>query len=161
MPPEDKNIHPAGKGFRGVVTDHGFSEAGTGADQVFVTIQNSNTPERSITAFLAMTDKAIKWTVKKLRACGFTGYDFTDLADGKLLVGHEVIYEVEHDVFEGETKAKVGWINNPDDRGFERSESAKQNAARFNDVLKQNPPQNTAMQEPAASPALADGDCPF
>jgi len=144
------DLHPAGKGFLGTITDHGFSESKDGASQVFLTIQNDDNPQHIITKFLSMSEKAIEWTVKQLRRAGFTGYDFTDLADGQLLVGNQVRYEVEHEEWDGEIRAKVGWINDPDRVGIQRSDSAASNAKRFNAVLKQHPPEKkaTTVQTP-------------
>ena len=96
MPHDVPNIHPAGKSFSGTITDHGFSETQGGNFQIFVTIENNESGQK-ITAFLALSEKAAEWTVKKLRACGYDGFDFNELADGERLRGNVVLYDVEHE----------------------------------------------------------------
>jgi hypothetical protein len=162
------NLHPAGKGFRGVITGHGVSEAKNSNQQIFIHIQNQETSDQRITAFLSMSETktrtpgmtVIDYTVDKLRRCGWKGYSLADIENGELLVGNEIIYEVDHEVYDGTTRAKVGWINDPEG-GIQRAAATQDNISRFEQIAKQNPPQNTPAQEPAASPALADGDCPF
>jgi len=132
-------LHPAGR-FLGTITDHGFSDTKAGSDQLFMNIENEDNPDNRIIAFLALTDAAIKWTISKLRAAGYRGYHFGDLADGKLLRGNRISYTVKHEEYDGKTSAKVGWINNPEDSAIKRSETAKANSARFDDQLKAMPP---------------------
>ena len=149
-----EDMHPAGKGFRGTITDHGFSEAKSGSDQLFLVIRNNET-DRLITKYLALTDAAIEWTVKQLRRAGYSGFSLSDLADGQRLVGNEVAYDVEHEInpATGATVAKVGWINDPNRVGIQRSQNAATNAARFDAVLKKFPPDQPAK--------VADDDIPF
>lgn len=154
------NLHPAGKNFRGTIVDYGFSETKDGREQVFVKLQNDDTGE-IVTAFMALTEKAAEWTVKKLRACGFNGFSFEDLDDGGVaLRGNKVLYEVEHDTYNGKTTAKVGWINKPG--GIRRAENGARNAARFNSILLEFPPDDPAPQSPSARPvhAAPSGDEP-
>ena len=170
-----RQLHPQGKSFRGVILDHGFSDTKSGKPQVFVAIQNADTGAE-ITAFMSLAETVTRsgktvaeYTVEKLRRCGFTGFSMSELADGELLKGNEIRYEVIHEAFEGVTRDKVGWINNPGGAGIERSATAEQNAARFDDLLKQNPPGNDAPISPPNSapderyvPTIdSDDDCPF
>ena len=144
-----RQLHPEGKSFPGVILDHGFSDTKSGASQVFVLIQHAETGEE-ITAFMSLSEKitrtgksVVEYTIEKLRRCGFTGFSMAELADGELLKGNEIRYEVVHETFEGVIRDKVGWINSPG-AGVERSTGAAQNAARFDELLKQNPPENNA-----------------
>ena len=144
-----RQLHPAGKSFAGVILDHGFSETKNGASQIFVAIQNAESGAE-ITAFMSLAEtmtrtgkQVVEYTIEKLRRCGFTGFSMAELADGELLKGNEIRYEVVHETFEGVIRDKVGWINSPGS-GVERSATAEQNAARFDELLKQNPPENNA-----------------
>ena len=160
---EQRNLHPAGKNFRGEIVTHGFSEAGTGAEQIFITIANADTGEQ-ITKFLSLSEKAIEWTVKQLRRCGYTGFDFADLESGDLLAGNPILYDIEHspNPNTGEMQAKVGWLNDPNRAGIQRSENAAANAKRFNEILKQFPPEKTTAQpKPAMSHPVSGDGVPF
>lgn len=139
MLPENNNLHPTGW-HMGRITDHGFSEASTGADQLFVAFQ---TDHGLITAYMQLSDKVtktgktiIEYTVDKLRACGFKGSSFGELEDGTALRGNEALVEVIHDTYEGKTTAKVNWIRDPNSSGVTRSASAAKSATRFDAVLK-------------------------
>lgn len=166
-----RELHPAGKGFRGVITGHGVSEAKNHNQQVFVQIQNEEFPDQQITAFMSLAETktrtpgmtVIDYTVDKLRRCGWKGYSLTDIEAGELLVGNKIIYEVEHETFEGTTRDKVGWINDPNG-GVQRAAATRENISRFEQIAKQNPPQNTPQNAPATeatgAPA-ADGSPPW
>lgn len=149
--------HPTGW-FLGEVIDHGFNEAGTNTPQIFVRLRSE---AGEITAFLSMTEKAIEYTVKKLRACGYVGFDFGELEDGKLLIGNQVKYQVTSETYNGETRSKVGWINDPNSSGMERSETAAANARRFNAILKANPPEANGKPKAAAPAVSAAADAPW
>jgi hypothetical protein len=167
MPLENENLHPEGKGFRGTITGHGVSEAKSGAQQIFVQIQNSEVPDQRITAFMSMAEtvtstgrSVIDYTVEKLRRCGWKGFSLSEIEAGEMLVGNEIIYEVEHEVFEGKTRAKVGWINDPAG-GIQRANATAENISRFEEIAKQNPPENKPTTgQPAGAPA-ADGTAPW
>jgi hypothetical protein len=156
-----RSEHPTGW-FEGEVTGHGFIEASTGTPQVFVGLRSDEGHE--ITAFLALTEAAVEHTVKKLRACGFKGFDFAQIEDGTLLVGNKVRYQVQDNEYNGQVRRQVGWINDPNSSPFERSQTAAQNARRFNDLLRANPPESTkpASTSPPPPPApVLPGDIPF
>jgi hypothetical protein len=170
MQPETTyDLHPAGQ-FEGTIVDHGISEAKTGTPQVFLKIESSK-GGRTIYAYLALTDNAVEFTVIKLRNAGFTGSSFAELEDGSLLKGNVIDYKVEHEVYNGQTRAKVGWIGDPNG-GAKRSVEAAQNARRFDAALRANPalaqPATSRTSQPAIPPGpapaadLADaGDIPF
>ena len=157
-----RELHPEGKGFRGIITDHGIIEAKSGTPQVFVKIQNSDEPSHNATAFMALTDKAVEWTVKKLRGCGYTGFDFQELGDGTLLAGNQVLYQVEHEAGpDGVIRDKVGWINDPNSSGLQSSDAAVANSARFNEILKQFPPENKPQTPAGSPPPVPAGSVPW
>lgn len=158
---EQRELHPAGKNFRGEIVTTGFSDTKGGDPQIFVSIMNSDTGEQ-ITKFLSMSEKAIEWTVKQLRRCGYHGFDFAELDDGTLLAGNQVLYDVEHNINPNtnQMQAQVGWLNDPNRVGIQRSENAAANAKRFNEILKQFPPdqapKNTQQRPSVASAAIGD-----
>lgn len=153
-----RELHPVGKNFNGEILTHGFSETKNHKEQVFVSIKNTETG-KEITAFMSLSDKVtrsgkkvVEYTIEKLRRCGFRGYQMAELASGELLKGNEILYEVEHETYTDNngnevTTDKVGWINDPNGGGVERSAVAAQNASRFDALLRDNPPEN----KPAAN----------
>lgn len=53
-------------------------------------------------------EKSLAITVKALRACGWQGLDLSDLRG---IETNEVNLVVEHEEYEGTTRAKVKWVN--------------------------------------------------
>lgn len=69
----------------------------------------------SITWFGFFTDKTLKRTIESLRYIGWKGDDLAELptlAETGMLAD-EVDLVVEHDEYEGATRAKVAWVNKP------------------------------------------------
>lgn len=136
----EEQLFPAGW-HNGHVVESAIIEAKTGTSQVLVKIQDDDDSSFEITAYLSMTEASIKWTVKKLRGCGFKAFSFAALDDSHLLAGNKVRYEVEHKPDQdGKMRAQVGWINDPDESQYETSEKAIANAVRFDEILKSTPP---------------------
>jgi len=146
MQPETSttSLHPEGW-HEGTIVDHGISQTGTGNPQVCLKIE-SQRDGRTIWAYLPLTEKAVEYTVIKLRNAGFAGGSFADLEDGTALRGNVIEYKVEHETYNGQTRAKVGWIADPNG-GMSRSPAAAANARRFDAALRANPP----MANPATS----------
>ena len=83
-----------------------------GTEQVaveFRLLEGPNSGQR-ITAYLALTEARLPYTVKELRICGFQGDDLTAL-DG--LKGTEVELVLDDDTYNGKTRTKVSFINKP------------------------------------------------
>jgi len=155
----DYDLHPAGW-FFGHVTNHGFSDSKGGNPQIFVSFEDEADSSNRITAFLSMTDASIEYTVKKLRACGYVGSELDELWDGQLLAGNRVRYQVLHESYDGKMYAKVGFVNDPDYVGIQRSENARANSSRFNYILTKFPPTEQKKADEAVGGVDA-GDPPF
>jgi hypothetical protein len=119
-------IHSEGR-FPAVCRSIQFNEAGTGNTQAVIGFEfcevvedDSSNPQLEptgefISYFGAFTDKGTVHTVKALRACGWEGDDLSELpalADSGALA-NEVSLVIVHEVYNGETKAKVKWVNPP------------------------------------------------
>lgn len=61
-----------------------------------------------ITWFGYFTEKAQERTLQALRYCGWCGIDLTDLSG---IDRNDVELVVEHESYEGKTRAKVQWVN--------------------------------------------------
>ena len=124
-------MHPEGT-FDGTVVDCGFTDPGQDrAQQVFVTLENEE--GQTITAYLSLSAAAVKWTIRKLEACGWNREvdPKAETIEQGELKGARVSYVVEHATWEGKTRAKVGWINKPGSvkRGEATQESRQRIAA--------------------------------
>ena len=118
-----------------------------------------------ITAFLYFADTAGKSgktvaerSLESLRACGFTGDDIDKFADQHPDIECQIV--VEHETYEGKTRAKVKWIN-PATRGFTfekplDSTSLRKYSAQLKSTLKGIPAvvgKKAERQAPSAPPA--------
>lgn len=131
-------MHPAGS-FDAEILDHGYSKSrGKGSDQFFVVFQ---TEAGTITGFFSLSDKAITYTIEKIRNMEFQGDDLGDLADGHALRGNQCSIVVDHEEFDGKINARVGFVNPLGQTGgaIERDATAANNARRFNALLKRKP----------------------
>jgi hypothetical protein len=96
---------------RAVVGEGMLGKTGTGKEQVAVSLEvlDSVTDASEQMAWYGyFTDAAAEYTIKALRTMGWTGDDLADLSSIK---GAEVAVVVEHEEYEGKTRAKVRWIN--------------------------------------------------
>lgn len=163
-------IHPTGY-FDATILDHGFATTGTGAEQFFTQFQ---TEHGTIVGYFFLTDKAAEHTMKKIRAMGYQGGDLSALADGRELRGHQCSITIDHEIYEGKTQAKVGWVNQLGETGIvERCDVTAANARRFNALLKKTPlkdvhreiPDQELTAEPYYDeqypPPIGDDDCPI
>lgn len=64
---------------------------------------------RTLSWFGAFTSKAWSRTAEALRYCGFKGTDILDVENQTL--NGVVSVTVEHNTYEGETKARIAWVN--------------------------------------------------
>lgn len=53
------------------------------------------------------TDRAVERTLQSLRYCGWVGHDLADLG----ALDKQVQIVVEHDTYNGNTRAKIAWVN--------------------------------------------------
>ena len=120
---------------------------------------------RTISAFLYFSEKTVERTIESLRYCGFTGDDLDKFSDQNPDVEVEIV--VQHDTYQGKTKAKVQWINAPS-RGFVLQEtldtkSMKKFAAQFKVALKAAKPVTgtKAVREEPTKGAADDIDTGF
>lgn len=82
------------------------------------------------------SDKGLEAAFKKIEAMGFTGDDLFELADGTALAGRLVQITIEHEVYEGVTRARVGFVNqnHSTGNGPAKNEVAAANAKGFNAI---------------------------
>ena len=100
-------LHPKGR-FEATVTQHRLLPgAGTKAASLEVSFV---TEHGEIRAWLSFSDAAKEWTEKKIRAMGFVGTGL-DLVEGASFVGNKCEIQVDEDQYNGQTTAKVGFIN--------------------------------------------------
>jgi hypothetical protein len=89
-----------------------LAQAGTGTPQVAVLFEIED--GRTITWFGFLTEKSFPYTLKALRILGFKGGDISKVESQEL---GEASITVKHDTYEGETRAKVEWVNEPGSSG--------------------------------------------
>lgn len=137
--------------------------------QVCVTFEVLRGPEagQRISWFGYFTDKTADRTLESLRICGFVGEDMDRFWEQR--PENEVQIIVEHEEFDGKTRAKVQWINNPGGGGVRLSDpmnqaDARKFAAQFKSKLKSMPAVKgtKAEREPPGPAAEPDdrGDVP-
>lgn len=83
-----------------------------GTEQVAVEFRLAEGPDNGsrITAYLALTEGRLPYTVKELRICGWQGDDLSNLDSIK---GNEVELVLDEDTYNGKTRVKVAFINRP------------------------------------------------
>ena len=137
MDNETKKLHPEGMHLA-TVLDHGITKSGSGTPQVAIKFE---TEYGIITGWFALTHRAAEYTAEKVAACGFVGDSFADLNTDGLLVGNRCKITVRHETYEGETRAKIQFINSEDYAGYEieRDMEAAQAARAFDALIKKQP----------------------
>lgn len=127
-----RELHPVGH-FPATIMDHGFSSAKTGTYQFWAVFE---TESGQITGYFPLTEQAADGSIKKIAAMGYNGSDLAELADGDMLKGCCCVITVKHDVWNGETRDKVAWVN-PEGwvPGPQRDESVAANVSKFNGLL--------------------------
>lgn len=83
---------------------------GTGTEQVAVQFRIWEGPDEgsTISEYLALTDAALPYSIEKLRTCGWTGDDISDLS---MIAGTRVRLKIIHEEYNGRSKARVKFIN--------------------------------------------------
>ena len=124
-------LHPTGFFDDAKIIDHGFdtsSEKGT----LYFWVEYQ-TKHGRLTGYFYMSEKAIEHTLKKIAAMGFDGDDLDTLADGSKLAGNLCQITVNHEEYDGQQRARVGWVNeNNAQVGPTHNDVAAANAASFN-----------------------------
>lgn len=147
------DLHPAGQ-YLAEIKDHGIGKSKTKeTPQVVVKFE---TEHGNIYGYFPLTPKAATYTAEKVRAMGFQRDNFEDLNDGECLVGNRCLITVQHEEYQGETRARVGFVDAEDaePRGVKRDADAAKRAKTFNALLKK-------AKRPAASEQDEDDNPPF
>ena len=120
-----------------------------------------------------LSEKTEARTIESLRLCGWKGDDLTDLAG---LDSNEVNIVVEHEEYEGETHARVKWVNRAGGLAVKAPMSADKakafaasmkNRIRSIDAAKGTKPAGRQSSPPPGHPAgesgapMQDDDIPF
>lgn len=97
--------HYAARAVEGVL-----SKTKGGTDQVAVSFELLDEPwtGQRITWYGFLTAKTAERTIESLIYCGWEG---DNLADLRGIDANDVSLEIEHDTYEGQTRAKVKWVN--------------------------------------------------
>lgn len=103
------NLIPEGT-YRGRATDAQLGTTSTGKEQVAIGFQllTPGYEGQHLPYYGLFTDAALEITIKALRACGWQGVDLADLTG---VDTNEVNLVVEHDTYNGVTRARVKWVN--------------------------------------------------
>ena len=107
----DATLIPVGK-WSAVPTGAALGETKDGKEQVGVSFDLPDVG-RSITWYGYFTEKTARRTIESLRYCGWKGDDLSDLSSIGTDPSVEVQLVIEHDTYEGVTRAKVTWVNAP------------------------------------------------
>lgn len=118
---------------------------------------------QKISAFLYFGEKSAVRSMESLRACGFTGDDIDKFSDQAPDIECQIV--VEHETYEGKTRAKVKWINKAGGGAFSFEKPLAPNelrrfSAQFKGALKQIPAvagKKAERQQPSAAPIGGSG----
>ena len=94
--------------FEAVAIHHEFGTANE-KEQVVVTFSLLEGPDKgkTIAWFGYFTEKAYERTMEALRYCGWKGDDLMNMGD----LEQKVSIVIEHETYEGDTNARVKWVN--------------------------------------------------
>ena len=126
-------LHPEGTFNDVEILDHGFDESpDKGTLNFWVKFK---TEHGEIGGRFYMSEKAIEHTCKKIAAMGFRGDDLNELAGGETLLGKLCQITVEHEEYDGTTRARVGFVNENHSTGnWSHNEAAALKASQFNAI---------------------------
>jgi hypothetical protein len=136
-----------------------FGTAKTGTQQVALTFEILAGQEqgRKITWLGYFSDKTADRTIEALRHCGLVGDDLAAAVRGPL--DQEVEIVVDHEIYDGKTRAKVQWVNAGGGGGFKmETPMAKNELGSFAAMMKSRlakvplTPGRKAERAPAAPP---------
>lgn len=149
----------------------GLGEAGTGKEQVAVEFETltEGADVKSITWFGYFTENTWERTIESLRYCGWKGEDLSDLSG---LDANEVDLVIEDEEYQGNTYAKVQWVNRRGGLALKAPltvERAKSFAASMKDKIKaleaskgqKKAPNGARAQAPSPEQASGGFDVPF
>ena len=106
------NIFPAGK-YLTRAKEWAIAE-GKSAPQAFISFEEVAELGRPPAYYGSFSDAALPFTMKALRACGWAGSDLSELEHAQCgMDSNQVEIVVDHEVYEGVTRAKVKWVNAP------------------------------------------------
>jgi hypothetical protein len=99
--------------YRARATEWGLGETSNNNMQIGVAFECLDLePGTGITWYGSLTDAALEYTLKDLRAMGWQGDDITELDNnGGKLDARDVQIVVVHEEYQGKTRAKVKWVN--------------------------------------------------
>jgi hypothetical protein len=149
--------------YRGRAVNWGLSTTSTGKEQVAVEFEFPDAAGvvQRLTWFGFFTEKTWERTIQSLRHCGWKGVDLDDLGG---LDASEVDLVVEHDTYNGVTRAKINWVNEAGALPFVQpmeATAARSFAARMRGKVASVKPKSTprapARTEP---PPHTDSDAP-
>ncbi len=151
------------------VVSHGLGKSGTGTPHIAVLFEN--VAGERITWYGYLSDKAIERTVKTLEDLGWVpahdGGDITALNGTDRLVGAEAEVVVEAEVYNGEERRKVKWVNRPGGGTprMEEADAAAMAASLRGKIMSAASPAPSTSPGPARTPAAPtidpDDDLPF
>lgn len=122
-----------------LIVSHGLSVATTGTHQVYVEFVAENGD--TITWYGALTDKALEYTIKALEVCGWDPAEHDGRIDSlngtQILADNRVDIVVEPETYNGKTRLKVKWINEPGGGGGTPERMNPQEASAFAAGLRQ------------------------
>lgn len=104
------------------VLDHGVTE-GKAAPQVYVqfkldNVQGNNGEDLTITAYMSLSEAALKYSLEKLAAIGWHGTNIEELdrnnSNAVDLTGHKALISTAFEEYNGKNRLKVTFINDPD-----------------------------------------------
>ena len=106
------SLYPAGYHLAKCV-EWALTETKKGDPQVFLKFKALDGTEPPA-YFGGFGERSLPFTLKALRACGWTGADVTEIENAHCgLDANEVSLKVEHETYEGVERAKVSFVNVP------------------------------------------------
>lgn len=130
-----------------------LGEASTGTPCVEVMFQIQGPADyygQTIVWYGYLSEGAMKSTVKGLRACGWQGDNLEDLST---VGANQVELVIENEEYDGKTRSKVRWVNQPGGNRVLLDPSKKKSiAAQLRGQIRAIDAENGTAQKPAARP---------
>ena len=155
--------------FRAKVIEKELREAKSGTPQVVITFEvvDGEHAGETIRDYAALSEKALPYTVAKMRACGWTGVDVSALES---LGSKECQIVVATDVYNGESRMRVKFVNDLDRAapsiGSMDAAKKKAMAAKLRGLIAGLDPSQAKVAQPQrnkppVADAADDSDIPF